>query len=64
MCSKGPEGVFNFEADIVKLIDKSQWQGVSVFIEHDGQTIHPVSFELIGKARELAEVINHPVYAI
>lgn len=61
---KGPEGVFNFEADAVKSIDKSLWRGVSVFIEHDGQKIHPVSFELIGKARELASVINHPVYAV
>lgn len=63
---KGPEGVVTFveEADTTVKIDKSLWRGVSVFMEVDEDGIHPVSFELIGKAKELASVINHPVYAI
>lgn len=63
---KGPEGVVTFveEADTTPKIDKSAWRGVSVFMEVDIDGIHPVSFELIGKAKELASVINHPVYAI
>ncbi|HPT89264.1 MAG: electron transfer flavoprotein subunit alpha [Acholeplasmataceae bacterium] len=61
---RGPEGVFQFEEDVVVSIDKSKWVGVTVYIEHNGSKIHPVSFELIGKARELAQVINHPVYAV
>lgn len=61
---RGPEGVFTFEEDVVEKIDKNLWRGVCVFIEHNGKKIHPVSFELIGKAQELAKVINHPVYAI
>ncbi len=62
---KGPTGCIEYVEDaLVKQIDKSAWNGVSVFIEHDGSNIHPVSFELIGKAKELAGVINHPVYAI
>lgn len=63
---KGPEGVVTFveEADTTPKIDKSKWVGVSVFMEVDIDGIHPVSFELIGKAKELASVINHPVYAI
>lgn len=62
---KGPEGTVEFVEDApVKQIDKSKYVGVTVFIEHDGKEIHPVSFELIGKARELAAVINHPVYAV
>lgn len=63
---KGPEGVVTFveEADNTPKIDKSAWRGVSVFMEVDIDGIHPVSFELIGKAKELASVINHPVYAI
>lgn len=62
---KGPNEVCTFveDEDIVK-IDKSLWNGVAVFIEHDEHRIHPVSFELIGKARELASKIKHPVYAI
>lgn len=61
---RGPEGVFSFVEDVKKEIDKSLWNGIAVFIEHDGKNIHPVSFELIGKAQELAAVIDHPVYAI
>ena len=29
-----------------------------------GREIHPVTLELIGKARQLAGEINHPVYAL
>lgn len=63
---KGPVGVVSevVEADTTVKIDKSKWRGVSVFMEVDIDGIHPVSFELIGKAKELASVINHPVYAI
>lgn len=63
---KGPNGIFSLEEDLIKApeIDKSKWIGVSVFIEHSENKIHPVALELIGKAKELAKVINHPVYAI
>ena len=61
---RGYDGVFTFVDEPVKLIDKSEWVGIAVFIEHNEGEIHPVSFELIGKAKELAKVINHPVYAI
>lgn len=61
---RGPIGVIEYVEEEIKEIDKSLWNGVAVFIEHDGKEIHPVSFELIGKARELADIINHPVYAV
>jgi len=63
---KGPNGIFSFEEDKdrAKEIDKSKWVGISVFIEHSENIIHPVSLELIGKAKELAKVTNHPVYAV
>lgn len=62
---KGPAGVMKIEEveDKVK-INKDEWRGVSVFMELEQENVHPVSFELIGKAKELASVINHPVYAI
>jgi len=61
---KGPEGVFTYEEDDVIAIDKSQWVGVSVYVDHlDGQ-IHPITYELLGKANELAAKINQPVYAV
>ena len=63
---KGPTGVFSFVEDTVAApaIDKSQWVGVAVFVEHNHHEIHPVSLELIGKARELVTVTHHPVYAV
>jgi electron transfer flavoprotein alpha subunit len=61
---KGPDGVFEFIEDARTEIDKSAWRGVAVFAEYENGRIHPVSLELIGKARELADEIGHPVYAL
>lgn len=38
----------------VASVDKSQWKDILVFAEVAGGRLHPVSLELIGKARELA----------
>ncbi len=61
---KGPEGAFIFQEDKVEEIDKSLWKGVAVYVDHLDGDIHPVTLELIGKAKELAAKINHPVYAV
>jgi len=45
-------------------VDKDAWQGVAVFVDHSEGSVHPVSLELIGKARELAAVTGQPVYAV
>ncbi len=64
MCvRKGPAGVMTWEEETVKAIDKSLWKGIAVFAEERRGKIHPVTLELIGKAKELAAVIDHPVYA-
>ncbi len=61
---KGPKGAVEYVEEEVKTIDKSQWKGIAVYVDHIDGVIHPVTYELIGKARELALKINHPVYAI
>ena len=61
---KGPEGGAVLIEDEVKLIDKSLWNGIAVYVEHSGGNIHPVTYELIGKAKELAGKINHKVYCL
>jgi electron transfer flavoprotein alpha subunit len=62
---KGPKDVCIYvDEEIIKKVNKSEWVGVAVYIEHDEERIHPVSFELIGKAKELASVTKHPVYAV
>lgn len=47
-----------------KRADRAKWQGIMVFVEYMEGEIHPVTIELIGKAKELASKINHPVYCI
>lgn len=64
ICSKEYPEVFKLVEDQEVSVDKSEWKGVAVYIDHVEGEIHPVSFELIGKAKKLAAKINHPVYAV
>ncbi|MDD2493335.1 MAG: electron transfer flavoprotein subunit alpha, partial [Bacilli bacterium] len=61
---KGPTGVFEFVEEQVKTMNKNEWQGICVFVEHNNDKIHPVVFELIGKAKELVKVTKQQVYAV
>ncbi len=63
MCVRKGEGVIEFIEDIKK-IDKSLWKGICVYADCCGDKIHRVTYELIGKAHELAQVTGHPVYAV
>ena len=38
-------------------VDKSGWNDILVFAEFSGNRLHPVSLELIGKARTLAKAV-------
>jgi len=62
--NKGPAGVFEWCEEPVVSIDKSLWKGIAVYVDHQEGKIHPVTLELIGKAREMAAKIGHPVYAL
>ncbi len=64
ICAKKFADVFKFQEIEEEKINKDEWVGITVFIEHDGNKIHPVSLELIGKSKELAKVTGHPVYAL
>ena len=64
ICAKKYADVFTFQEIEEEKINKDEWVGITVFIEHDGKKIHPVSLELIGKSKELAKVTGHPVYAL
>jgi electron transfer flavoprotein alpha subunit len=62
---KGPAGVMEYvEEEEGPKVDKSLWNGITVYVDHVEGEIHPVTLELIGKGRELAAKINHPVYAL
>ncbi|WP_032121901.1 electron transfer flavoprotein subunit alpha [Clostridium amazonitimonense] len=61
---KGPEGAFQFIEEEKIEIDKSQWKGIAVYVDHLEGEIHPVTIELIGKAKELAAKVKQKVYCL
>ena len=63
MCVRKGQGLVNFVEE-KKEIDKSAWKGICVYADCSGGKIHRVTFELIGKAKELAAVTGHSVYAL
>lgn len=64
LCVRNGGGAVEFSEDEVKSVDKSLWQGICVYADCQGGVIHRVTYELCGKARELASVTGHPVYAL
>lgn len=64
LCVKNGAGAVEFIEEKVQAIDKSKWQGIAVYVDHVEGNIHPVTFELIGKAKELAKKINQKVYCL
>lgn len=65
MCvNKGPKGVITFVEDKIETINKDEYKGICVYADNDEGHIHKVTYELIGEAKKLASVINHPVYVL
>ena len=65
VCLRRGGGAFEFVDDAAPGVDKSKWRGVAVVAEIDSEgRLHPVGLELLGKARELAAKIDHPVQAV
>jgi electron transfer flavoprotein alpha subunit len=68
LCVKtGPPGVFiiqDHSEDRSVSHEKSDWKGIAVYIDQVEGEFHPVGFELIGKARELARKSGFKVYAL
>ena len=64
MCVRRGGGAVEYVEDAAPTVDKSLWRGVCVYADCQGGEVHRVTYELIGKARELAKVISHPVYVL
>ena len=47
-----------------EVVDLSGYRGVMVYAEQRGGRVHPVSYELLGKAQELAGQLSEPIYAV
>ncbi|MBR5430172.1 MAG: electron transfer flavoprotein subunit alpha [Firmicutes bacterium] len=61
---KGPAGAVEYVEEAAPAVDKDAWRGITVYVDNQDGQIHPVTYELLGKARELAARIDHPVYAV
>ncbi len=64
LCAKKSNGVITYEEEVKATVDKSLWRGICVYVDHCEDKIHRVTYELLGKACELAKVTGHPVYAL
>lgn len=65
MCvKKGPDGVCELVETVKPCVDKSLYKGIAVYVEQRDNIAHPVSWELIGKAKELSLITNEDVFAI
>ncbi|MFZ7131759.1 MAG: electron transfer flavoprotein subunit alpha [Eubacteriales bacterium] len=65
LCIKnGPVGVMEWVGDQIHTVDKSLWRGIGVYVDHVEGEIHPVTMELIGKAKELAVEVDFPVFCV
>ena len=64
MCVKKSDGLIEYTEEVKASVDKSLWNGICVYVDHCGDKIHRVTYELCGKAQELAKVTGHPVYAL
>jgi electron transfer flavoprotein alpha subunit len=44
--------------------DFADYKGVLIFSEQNSGLVHPVSYELLGKGRDLADQLDEPLYAV
>ena len=64
LCVRKSGGVIEYTEETKNEIDKSLWRGVCVYADCSKNEINRVTYELCGKAKELASKIDHPVYAV
>ena len=64
MCVKKGGGAIEYAEDVKKTVDKDLWNGICVYVDHAGGKIHRITYELLGKAKELSKVTGHSVYAL
>ena len=64
ICVNQMPKIYSFVEGKQTKVNKEDWKGIAVYVDHVEGKIHPVTYELIGKARKLAKKINHPVYCL
>ncbi|MEA1987093.1 MAG: FAD-binding protein [Candidatus Marinimicrobia bacterium] len=64
ICINQMPEIYEFVEGKKIILNKDEWKGIVVYVDHVEGNIHPVTYELIGKAKQLAKKINHPVYCL
>lgn len=64
LCVKNSDSAIELIETQQPKVNKDEWRGVMVYVDHYKGEIHNVTLELIGKALELVKVTGHPVYAL
>lgn len=64
VCPVGAIAIVGAASEGLGTQNKAEWSGIWVFAEREGDGYAPVVYELLGKARELAEPIDETVSAI
>lgn len=59
-----PVDAIDIKENRKEAIKKEEWKGILVYIEYHNNQVHPISYQLIGKAYELAESIDYDIYGI
>lgn len=60
-----PQRALTFEQKPLKSTEeKGSWKDILVYAEQEDGEIHPVTYELIGEARRLADKVGYKVYAV
>lgn len=59
-----PKGAISLSEMPKSSVNKAEYQGVLVFAEQVEGQVHPVTYELIGKGKELAEKLGQEVNAV
>lgn len=60
-----PQRALTFEQKPLKSVEeKSSWKDILVYAEQEDGQIHPVTYELIGEARRLADKVDYKVCAV
>jgi electron transfer flavoprotein alpha subunit len=61
---KCPAGAIVLNAGERKAVRKEDYSGIAVFVEHFKGKIHPVTIELLGKAKELSLKVPQKIFAV
>lgn len=66
VCIKAcPTHAIKFEQKPIQDVsEKSKWEDILIYAEQENGAVHPVTYELIGEARRLAEKVGYEVCAV